>query len=127
MATLSHLQFSISGRGRASVLPGDPTSERPLELASDGADLVRSLQDRPDGSRDGGLRIVVDSQHGSLSMSMSDRRPGDVVVTADGTHVFLSLAAAERLQGCTLRAGAVGSGSWFYLDRSVSARSWVSP
>jgi hypothetical protein len=122
MATLSQLRFSISGRGHARVHT-KPTNERALEVAVDGADLVRSLQDEPDA---GGLRIVIDPQHRSLSMSMTDRRTDDVVVTGHGAQVFLSPAADERLRGCTLRAGAVGSGSWFYLDRSVSARSLVS-
>jgi hypothetical protein len=125
MATLSQLSFSISGRGHASV-HGKPTNEPALEVAADGADLVRSLRDAPHASSDGGLRIVIDPDHRSLSMSMADRHPDDVLVTGHGAQVFLSATADERLRGCTLRAGAVGSGSWFYLDRSVSARSLVS-
>jgi hypothetical protein len=122
---LSHLRFSISGRGRASVHTKS-TNERRLKVASCGADLLRSLQDAPDAGSDRSLRIVIDPDYRSLSMSMTGRRRDDVVVTGHGAQVFLSAAADERLRGCTLRAGAVGSGSWFYLDRSVSARSLVS-
>ncbi|HVT64232.1 MAG TPA: hypothetical protein VHD81_03700 [Mycobacteriales bacterium] len=102
------------------------TGERRLKMSADGADLVCSLQDEQGANRSSGLRIVIDPQHRSLSMSITDRRPEDVVVTRDGARVYLSVAADKRLRGCTLRAGAAGSESGFYLDRSVSARSVVS-
>lgn len=81
------------------------------------------MQDGPSEGSDGGLRIVIDPQYRSLSMSLADRQADDVVITGHGVQVFLSAAADERLRGCTLRAGAVGSGSWFYLDGSASAPS----
>ncbi len=88
--------------------------------------MVRSMQDGARETSSDGLRIVIHPQHRSLSMSLADRRPDDIVVTGHGATVFLSAAAAERLEGCTLRGGAVGAIPSFYLDRSLSARSRVS-
>lgn len=125
MATLSLLEFIVPRRVREAI-QATATGERPLRVSADGAELVCSLQDDQGDSRASGLRIVVDPQHRSLSMSVADRRPEDVVVTRNGAQVYLSVAADKRLRGCTLRAGAAGSESGFYLDRSLSARSLVS-
>ena len=122
MATLSQPRFLFPGRPRFGA--GRPAaSNRSLTVASDGAALLRNLKDRSDVSRNAWLRIVIDPHHRSLSMSLALRSPDDLVVIAHGTKVFLSVAAAKRLRGCTLRAGDAASGSTFYLDRSLSARS----
>ena len=88
--------------------------------------MVRSLQDGPGDAGGDGLRIVIEPEHLGLSMSLAERRHDDIVITGHGATVFLSAGAAERLEGCTLRGGAVGAVPSFYLDRSLSARSRVS-
>jgi hypothetical protein len=120
MATIPFLDFLVPRRVRDAVR-ASTKGERPLRVSADGADLVRSLQDEQ--TVGGGLRIAVDPEHRSLSMSLATRRPEDVVVTRNGARVYLSVAADERLRGCTLRAGGANSESGFYLDRSVAARS----
>jgi len=125
MATLSHLRLLVPGRPRFGARR-PATTDRSLRVTSDGAALLRSLKDRSNVSRNAWLRIVIDPHHRSLSMSLALRCPDDLVVIAHGTKVFLSVAAARRLRGCTLRAGDATSGSTFYLDRSLLARSVAS-
>jgi iron-sulfur cluster assembly protein len=76
--------------------------------------LVARDDDIPDT---GGLRIVTDPLSHALSMRLAPSfEATDVVVADHGTRLFLSPAAAERLEERTLQAAINGGGSAFFLD-----------
>ncbi len=88
-----------------------------LTVTEDAATLIRSLI--PQADRDGGtgLRIVVDPDHHSLSMSLVDKPSStDDIVHSDVARVFLSPTASRRLEKRTLRAATSATRSSFFLD-----------
>jgi len=96
-------------------------------LAPEGAELLNTLKNEANASRETGLRIVIDPHHRSLSMSLAVQQLHDRVIGTGGSQVFLSAAAAQRLHGCTLRAGPASRGTAFYLDRPATAGSQPTP
>jgi Fe-S cluster assembly iron-binding protein IscA len=88
-----------------------------LTITEDAATLVRSLTKDADGSRQAGLRIIVDPVHHSLSMGIADSpASADSVVVGYGARLFLSPLAAARLNSRTLRAEVSRARSVFFLD-----------
>jgi iron-sulfur cluster assembly protein len=88
-----------------------------LRITEHAASLVRTLTKRANGSPDAGLRIVVDPVHDSLSMGISEAPVlADVVVEKDAARVFMSPAAADRLDSRTIRAEITEDRSVFFLD-----------
>jgi hypothetical protein len=86
-------------------------------MSQDAATLVRTLVHDADLPAGAGVRIVIDPTHNSLSMDVA-RRPElrDTVVSHDGAQLFLTQAAAGRLQERTLQAEISASRSLFFLD-----------
>jgi len=89
-----------------------------LTIDPDAARLVRALTDDAHLSPAAGLRIIIDPLHRSLSMGIADGPVrADTIVQTAGARVFLSPAAASRLDGRTLRAEMSSNRSVFFLDR----------
>jgi Fe-S cluster assembly iron-binding protein IscA len=88
-----------------------------LTVTKDAATLIRSLSLKADRNGRPGLRIVVDPDHHSLSMSLADGPSSTDDVVQDGVaRVFLSPSASRRLDKRTLRAATSDSRSSFFLD-----------
>jgi iron-sulfur cluster assembly protein len=88
-----------------------------LTLTPDAARLVRALTADAHLSPAAGLRIIIDPLHCSLSMHIATAPvQADSIVQSAGARVFLSPAAASRLDGRTLRADISPDRSAFFLD-----------
>lgn len=89
-----------------------------LTITKNAATLIHALTDDARLSPAAGLRIIVDSDHHSLSMGLAEGpAPADSVVSKAGARVFLSPAAARRLDTRTLQADLTDDRSVFFLDR----------
>jgi hypothetical protein len=89
-----------------------------LRMTDDAATLVCTLTANLGTSADGGLRVIVDPVHHSLSMGISEiPAASDVIVSNGAARVFLSPVAAQRLEKRTLRADLSKDRSVFFLDR----------
>lgn len=90
-----------------------------LRITTVAASLVRSLVAHHDDIPEtGGLRIVTDPRSQALSMALApSAKATDVVVADHGVRLFLSRAAAERLNERTLKAAVTVEGSAFFLDQ----------
>jgi iron-sulfur cluster assembly protein len=87
-----------------------------LTVTDKAAALICSLIDATERSDRSGLRIVVDPDHHSLSMSLArDPSPSDDIVETRGARVYLSPSASRRLDKQTLRASTSESRSSFFL------------
>jgi iron-sulfur cluster assembly protein len=87
-----------------------------LRITEDAARLFRRLTSRAESSEAAGMRIVVNPIHGSLSMGVAERPgPDDQVHTQDEARVFLSPAAANKLDRRTIHAEITEDRSVFYL------------
>ena len=76
-----------------------------LTVSDDAATLIHSLISQAERVGRTGLRIVIDSDHDSLSMSLADvPLQADDIVVAGEARVFPSPSASRRLDQRTLRA-----------------------
>lgn len=89
-----------------------------LRITKVAASLVRTLVANDDDIPEtGGLRIVTDPRSKALSMALAPgSKATDVVVADQGVQIFLSPAAAERLNERTLKAEVTAGRSAFFLD-----------
>jgi hypothetical protein len=90
-----------------------------LTVSADAATLIQTLtSESEDLAGQAGLRIDIDSAHGSLSMHVVTAAEAlDVVVVTRGANVFLSQSAAHRLTNGTLGANTPDHRPAFFLDR----------
>ena len=89
-----------------------------LSISNDAARLVRTLAQDADLPDAGGMRIVIDPEHRSLSMGLArNPEPRDEVINVNGANVFLSPPASRRLERGTLKAAITEHRSQFFLDR----------
>ena len=87
-----------------------------LTVTDEAATLIRTLSEKAGPPSRPALRIVIDSVHDSLSMSLAaGAAPGDTEVASGDTRVFLSSAASQRLATRTLRADTTDTRSSFFL------------
>jgi Fe-S cluster assembly iron-binding protein IscA len=87
-----------------------------LTITEDAATLVRRLTVQTTPAAKAGLRIIVDPVHRSLSMGVTQGpAPADQLHTQDQARVFLSPAAAHRLQSRTLHAEITDARSVFFI------------
>jgi hypothetical protein len=87
-----------------------------LTISDEAASLISALGRKASAAAGSGLRITIDADHDSLSMALApDAAPGETVVHAGETQVFLSPAAADRLATRTLQASRSAERSSFFL------------
>jgi Fe-S cluster assembly iron-binding protein IscA len=88
-----------------------------LNMTEDAAHLTRTLAHRGSRPGRGGLRIILNPDTDSLSMGLAAApEDADAVIARDGALLFVSVPAAERLQGRTLCAEITSTRSTFFLD-----------
>ena len=97
-----------------------------LTMTEDAATLVQTLTDRGALAKGGGVRIVINGETNSLSMSLAaGAEDTDAVVERGHALVFLSAPAAQRIQNATLCAEIDPRRSSFFLRQVQSARGSV--
>jgi Fe-S cluster assembly iron-binding protein IscA len=87
-----------------------------LTVSDQAASPISALGREVNATAGTDLRITIEADHDSLSMALApDAAPDETVVHVGETGVFVSLAAAARLDTRTLQANRSAERSPFFL------------